>query len=439
MPSVQGLNCPNCGAAMELRGFEHTQSVVCINCLSVLDAKDPNFRVLQTFQARERIPPRIPLGTRGKLRGDVYEAIGFQERTIHVDGVSYSWYEYLLFNPFKGFRYLTEYNGHWNDVKPVKGAPTPTTSKGKPGVSLLGETYLHFQTAEAETTYVMGEFPWQVRVGERVTVQDFVSPPRLLSAEITPTETTWSLGEYTPGAKVWEAFQLPGSPPPAIGTFANQPSPYAGRTGSMWRACLALLILLAGLAGMVGMWTRQEEVFRQSYSYSPSRPGDASFVTPVFELKGRPSNVELTIRTDLSNNWAYFHLALINEQTGQAWDFGREVSYYFGRDSDGKWTEGSPGDTVLIPTVPAGRYYLRVEPEMDPRNINRTRLTAMSYELRLRRDVPAYSYFWIVALLLLVPPAAASLQAAGFERARWAESDHAPAGSSSGSDDGDDE
>ena len=71
----------------------------------------------------------------------------------------------------------------------------------------------------------------------------------------------------------------------------------------------------------------QQEVFRQSYSFSPNRSGEASLVTPVFELKGRTSNVELSIRTDLSNNWAFFSFALINEQTGQAYDFGREVSY----------------------------------------------------------------------------------------------------------------
>src|SRR2546427_9594594 len=45
-------------------------------------------------------------------------------------------------------------------------------------------------------------------------------------------------------------------------------------------------------------------LFRSTYSFSPINPGEASFVTPVFELKGHPSNVELSIRTDLSNNWA---------------------------------------------------------------------------------------------------------------------------------------
>jgi len=438
MAAVKGLNCPNCGAALEIRGFEHTLSVVCVNCLSVLDAKDPNFRVLQTFQERERIQALIPLGSRGKLHGDTYEAIGFQVRTIEVDGILYSWHEYLLFNPFKGFRYLTQYNGHWNDVKTLKAVPTPTSAKGKPAMSLLGENYLHFQTAQAETTYVMGEFPWQVKVGEKSTVQDFISPPRMLSAETTGDEVVWSLGEYWTGARVWEAFKLGGHPPAAVGTFANQPSPHEDKAKGVWVTCLALLVMLAVLAFLCVTFFGQEEVFRQSYSFSPNRSGEASLVTPVFALKGRTSNVELSIRTDLSNNWAFFNFALINEQTGQAYDFGREVSYYSGRDSDGSWTEGNSGDTALIPSVPPGRYYLRVEPEMDPQTAALNRAVSMRYELRLRRDVPAFSYFLIAALLLLVPPAMVTLRAAGFERARWAESDHAPVASSSSSD-GDDE
>src|SRR5574341_723844 len=107
-PAVRALHCPNCGATVTIRAFERTLSVVCDSCHSILDAKHPSLRVLQKFEGRQHIQPLIPLGTRGKLHGDLYEVIGFQVRTIFVEGVSYSWAEYLLFNPYKGFRYLTE-------------------------------------------------------------------------------------------------------------------------------------------------------------------------------------------------------------------------------------------------------------------------------------------------------------------------------------------
>ena len=93
--------------------------------------------------------------------------------------------------------------------------------------------------------------------------------------------------------------------------------------------------------------------------YSQGVKSDSAFVTPPYHLDGRNS-VELSLHTDLDNNWAYFNFALINEQTGQAFDFGREVSYY--HDSDG--SEGSRSNSVIVPSVPPGHYYLRVEPEM---------------------------------------------------------------------------
>ena len=62
---TKALSCPNCGGPVEIRGFSHTLTAVCPQCMSVLDATSPTFKILQTFQAKERIQPRIPLGSRG--------------------------------------------------------------------------------------------------------------------------------------------------------------------------------------------------------------------------------------------------------------------------------------------------------------------------------------------------------------------------------------
>jgi hypothetical protein len=421
-PQVRSFNCPNCGAPVVIRGFATTLSVVCDHCHSVLDAKDPNFAVLQRFQVAQRIQPLIPLGTRGKVRGDVYEVIGFQVRTITVDGTGYSWNEYLLFNPYKGFRYLTEYQGHWNDVTVLRTLPEVNMRAARPTAKLLGETYRHFQSAAARTTYVLGEFPWQVRVGETARCMDFVAPPRMLSCESTDDETVWSLGEYMPGPRVWEAFGLPGRPPSPVGVYENQPSPLGGSVKGIWAACLFFLLSLTLIFLLFTTFARQQEVFHDSYHFDPRAGQETSFVTGIFELKGRASDVEVSTRTDLNNNWAYFNYALINADTGQAFDFGREVSYYYGRDSDGSWTEGGQNDSVLLPSVPSGRYYLRVEPEMD------RGASGVSYGISVRRDVPAASFFAIAFLLLLVPPVFQTFRSIGFEQARWRESDYAPSG-----------
>ncbi len=414
--AASALQCPGCGAPLTIRAAGLTLSIVCANCKSILDAGDPNLQVLEKFAAKQTIQPAIPLGTRGKLHGDDYDVIGFQVRSTDSDGVPDSWAEYLVFNPAKGFRYLTEYNGHWNDVKTIPAIPERIQVGKKPGAKLMGRTYVLFDTELATTTYVLGEFPWRVHVGEKNGVKDFIAVPRILSCEITEHETVWSLGEYMTGAEVWQAFHLPGQAPRATGIFANQPAPFAGQASSMWRVCLNLLSAVILLAIFFYMTAGQESVFERQYSFTPRTGGEASFVTDEFEVTGHPSNVEVSIRTDLQNNWAYFNLALINEATGRGYDFGREVSYYSGRDSDGSWTEGGRNDSAIVPSVAPGRYYLRVEPEMDKN------ASSMLYTLEVKRSVPSMGLFLIAGSLLLIPPIFFTWRAAAFEGKRWAQS-----------------
>jgi hypothetical protein len=209
---------------------------------------------------------------------------------------------------------------------------------------------------------------------------------------------------------------LPGAPPPPSGVFANQPSPYKGSVGSVWRTWVWLNVALLALLLYFSVASVGHEVFSQKYGFSAARANEAAFVTPDFNLSGRDSNVEVSIKTDLVNNWAYFNFALINENTGQAFDFAREVSYY--RDSDGD--EGSPNNSVMVPGVPSGKYYLRVEPEMD------RGAAPVNYQLAIRRDVPNNTFFLIAAGLLLIPPIVKTIRRSSFEAQRWRESDYAP-------------
>src|SRR5260370_995372 len=221
-PQAKALNCPKCGAAITLRSFGQAATVVCGSCHSILDAKDPNLAILQQFEAATReVKPLIPLGTRGKLRGTDCEVIGFQRRHSKVEGISYYWHEYVLFNPYKGIRYLSEYDGHWNDISICKQLPLNEGTSA----NYLGEIYKPFQTSDANTDFVLGEFPWQVRVGEHAVVTDFVHPPLVLSPEKLNTEVTWSIGEYISVSEVLVAFHIPRAPPPEMRAFKKQPSP----------------------------------------------------------------------------------------------------------------------------------------------------------------------------------------------------------------------
>ncbi len=440
-PVVQSksLSCPNCGGPVQMRGFAHTLSVVCPQCLTVLDASTPELVILQKFHSKLRLQPLIPLGSRGTLGGKPFEAIGFQRREVRLtkdDPDAFGWNEYVLFNPYQGFRYLSEFNGHWNLIRSVPSLPEITTVAGKKRARYQDQTYLIFDTARAKTVFVLGEFPWQVRVGEAVFVEDYTAPPRMLSAETTDQEVTWSQGEYWDPQQIWQAFQLPGKAASPTGIFLNQPSPYKGKVRSAWSLWFKLMLALAALAVLVAVSAPRQEVFRQHYTFSGSpapgstasastgTPTNTAFVTDPFEVgPSRISNLDVMTRTDLRSNAAYFSYTLVNETTGTARDFGREVSHY--------GDEGSPNDSVVLPNVPAGKYYLRVEPELQSSSGSSA---TMSYDLLVLRGVPTYSWLWLAAVLLSIPPIFKGVRAAQFETKRWSESDFSPITLSKGGD-----
>jgi hypothetical protein len=433
--AMQGFNCVNCGAAVELRALSHTRAVACTSCGAVIDARDRNVTILQTAEARQFITPLIPLGTRGTWHEQPHDVIGYQQRSIEADFQRFRWDEYVLFNPYHGFRYLTYYNGHWSDVAVIRERPEIDSVGSRPAMRYAGKAYAHFQHAEARTDYVLGEFPWRVRVGEKVVTDDYVAPPFMLSSEGTDAERTWSLGQYTSPATVKAAFPMPVAPPDPIGVFASQPNPYTEKSSALWRAFRWLLLLTVVLFAYRQITADREVVFRTGYTYLPGA-AESSFVTPPFRMKA-PGTVDIRITTSLANSWLGFDLAMIDLASGEAYNVGTEVSYYAGVEDGESWAEGSTSSLTSLPRLPAGEYYLRVEPE-GPANG-----PAVPYTITVRRDVPALWPYLVALLVLPLRPLWVWFRKVGFEASRDAEGDYGASDSSedsggSGDDDDDD-
>ena len=423
VPKASGLNCTSCGAAIELHAQGWAVSVVCGACGAQLDATDENLKVLQ-YGERVTATPRIPLGTRGTWKGAPWQVIGFQVVTIIVEDTKYSWTEYVCFNPYRGFLYLSEYEGHWNVIEKLRRRPELEVGGARPTVQLDGTTYKHFQTATAITTAALGEFPWELRVGDEVESRDFVAPPYLLSAEASGSEITWSLGTYAAPDVIQKAFGLTQPLLQPIGVFANQPNPHAELPKRILKRFAFALIALVLLLMLNVTLSGNRTVFEHEFTFVRTQDDQAS-VTDAFVLDGRTSNVAIDLESDLDNDCLFLVLSLINETTGETREFTQQLSYYHGADSDGSWTEGDKRESVRIASVPAGRYFLRVQAEGGEAGRAFT-----AYKMRVRRDVPSYGFYGIAVLALLLPAVLSIFPSASFESRRWAESDHAPTGSS---------
>lgn len=420
--TVEQFSCLKCGGPVVLRAPDASEAVVCTQCKAILDVSDENVRLLQEFEGAITKKPLIPLGTRGKIFDGEFEVIGFMVRKITVDYESYRWSEYLLYNPLQGYRWLTEYEGHWNKVEVLASPPLKGHWMGRSNNMTVDEiTYKHFQQSSPEVECVLGEFYWKVKVGDKAELNDFVSPPHMMSVEKTPSEVSWSRGTYVDPGEIWSAFGLDGFPPFRKGVFANQPNPHAAASKGAGKTFGILAALAIGVYALLSFHAKEERVLHQEFTYNQDE-AEPSRVSDPFVLRGRPTNVRVRSWANVDNDYIYLHMTLVNQDTDQAMDFGREISYYHGRDVDGNWSEGKQNDTVFLPHVPPGNYYLRVEPEKD---VRQNRLTwAFNYRIDVDRDVPRISYLFYALLLLLIPFGLFKYLHFAFERDRWNESDH---------------
>jgi hypothetical protein len=435
--AAQVFRCPGCGAPMQARSRE-ILAVGCASCGAVVDTADQNYKLLsKALGARDdKYTPRLPLGSKGTLEGKPVEVIGFLVKESRADDVAYAWREYLLAGDStetRGtYRWLTEYDGHWNIADVLSNPPAGSGGMELADVKFSGQRFRHYSTApSAEVIQVAGEFTWRVRRGETSRVVDYVAPPLLLSRESTDNDLNWSLATYVAPEVIGEAFKLPGRMIAPVGIYANQPNPWAEthrRVCSLfWKLALVAVVLQV----FFGFLSGGKVLLRQELTFSPQMAED-EVVTNEFEVRDRLRKLTVRNSTSLDNNWIGLDLLLVNKATGQAWPAARELSYYYGREDGESWSEGNPTDEVVFLDIPPGTYYLTVDPDIAPE-----KPVPVRDVIEVSSGGAGWSNFVIVMLFLVFFPIFTRLRHGAFEARRWAESDHAPAASSDSSD-GDD-
>ena len=427
---AQVFRCPGCGSPMQARSRD-ILAVGCASCGTVVDTADRNYKVLSRARQgeREQYVPRLPLGSKGVLEDKPVEVIGFLVRRCKVEGIAYTWREYLLAGEHGTYRWLTEYNGHWNIVDVLSRPPATSGIVEVDSLRFGGQVFKHFSTTPiAEVIQVTGEFTWRVKRGESNRVVDYVAPPLMLSSEATSNDLNWSQGCYATPESIAAAFKLPNALPEPIGVYANQPNPWADTTRRVWTLFLKLALVAIVVQSFFFFMSSEKLLLRQDFTFEPRSSDEVQ--SGEFTLAGKQRKLAVRQSTSLDNNWIGLDLLLVNKTTGQAWPAAREIAYYWGYD-DGRWSEGSRDDEVVFVNIPAGTYYLTIDPDMPPdKNV------AVRDRLEVLTPRAGWSNFIIVMLFLAAFPIFATMRKAAFETRRWAESDHAPV--SSDDSDGDD-
>jgi len=434
------VSCPNCAGPLELRAPDKTERVTCPNCNSLLDVNQGQLQFLKALE-KPWFQPLIPIGQTGDVPEGKMTVIGAMARSVTIEGVTYFWSEYLLYQPQIGFRWLVHSDDHWNYVYAVP--PGEVLDEGK-YANFRNKRYKIFQDAQAKVEAVIGEFYWKVEAGEKVRGIDYVAPPYMLSQEVSTVyvnvtdpnnatvsrqktgEINWSFGTYMPVADVEKAFSVTGLPRPS-GVAPNQP--YKNWWVYKYWIAFVILLLLVGLLTTVFAGSTKE-VFSQTVTLPalPNADGTQVFFSEPFELAGR-RNIRIEALSPVQNSWVYLEGDLINDETGVVQSFPIDISYYSGVEDGESWSEGGQKDSATTSSMPGGRYILRLEGQWE-----KWQQPAV-ISVKIEQNVTHGFNLLIAAIVLSVGPIIMIIYHISFERKRWSESMFGGGGSDDDDDD----
>jgi Domain of unknown function (DUF4178) len=409
-PGAKVVSCPACGASITLRALGQSVMLACPSCGSQIDVSRPDIALIRRYNEQIR-QLHIPLGARGKLHGQTFEVIGAMRRS----SAGFSWEEYLLFNPFVGFRWLVFDHGHWSLGQMIKDTSTVHPEIGRP---YQGHVFRQYAMDSVVVDWVVGEFYWRVTTGETVLATDYIAPPWMLSCEKAASEVTWTLLQYLEPSEVETAFHI--QSPDRIALGANQPNAAAQELHLIRR----IAVLAIGVAFLIQLLY----VALAHNTYSPvgsynliHSVSDETQVYGPFTLTARHGVVEVSASAQLDNAWVELQGSLVNTDSGQQYPFSNAFQYYHGYDSDGHWSEGSGSGRALIGGVPAGNYNLLVDGSSGNQY---GRPVDASVQLGLTQDLATWRNFWLCTLIILLYPIYLLIRSIGYERERWADSNY---------------
>lgn len=360
--ALTSINCTSCGAGLDVLGGGRVTTHICPYCGSELDAQH-DYRVLRQFSDMPRPDSPFQIGMQGKLHGVDWTIIGTLGLREDYRGKSWVWVEHQLYSPTHGYAWLVVEDGHTAFSRRQRRAPKPghmsvnwvETSENPPTVRLHGQTFKYFQTTESRITFAEGEFTWSPGVGETQTAVSAMSPDAMLDFSQGSTEREIYMSTFLPAGETCSAFGLPADALRPKGVHPLQPYRRGPNAAFIkWTALVAAFVCL---------------VIAFSYSI---KPGTRILDTVEISRRALPQTIDFEISdtnrlagiqlgADVSNSWAYLEIELTDPEDTALFEAGRTVEYYFGRDSEGSWSEGNRNSTIYFhPTVP-GRYELTID------------------------------------------------------------------------------
>ncbi|THU40910.1 DUF4178 domain-containing protein [Niastella caeni] len=399
------LSCSTCNEVTRLYSWPLANSYTCTSCGASYTFENGERKFKRRIGLNKS--PAIPLHATGVIRGIQYQVVGFMEKE---DDESYKWREYTLFNPIQGYAYLSEFNGHWIFLQETGHAPVITNNKTMQ-FDYDGKVFKLYNQYRYSVVDSRGEFPGNVFDNKKPNCKEWIAPPEIWARELHDSGLCWFQGKHISRSELYAAFGKDISLPFKVGVGAVQPAPGMVGLSLLLRGGAGILLVFL-LLFLFSITYNREQVVYENMFVLPGTPEIPPIVTPPFKLDKWRANLEFHISAPINNSWFETAITLVNADNGNEYAVENGVEMYSGYDGGEYWTEGSSSGDVLMNAIPAGNYFLRIDPSKGPGNIE-------TFSLKATYDVPMWRNFFIFVLFALLPLLAVLVLAVIREGRRW--------------------
>ena len=181
--AVRSIDCPNCGAGLDVLGGGRVTTQVCSYCGAALDATDA-YRVLAVYAGMERPASPFRLGMEGTLRGVRFTVIGTVGLIERDGGRTWRWTDHMLYSPTHGYAWLTVEDGHVLFTRKVRdwpeggflGPDEVERAARRPTRVWRGRRYAYFASSDWTVDFVEGAFNYRPARGDRGATVSLMPP-----------------------------------------------------------------------------------------------------------------------------------------------------------------------------------------------------------------------------------------------------------------------
>ena len=360
--AVRSIDCTNCGAGLDVLGGGRVTTQVCGYCGASLDADDA-FRVLSVHSGLTRPASPFRLGMTGEVDGVAFTVIGTLGLTESWRGETWHWVDHMAYSPTHGYAWITVEGGHVLWTRKVRDWPAGEfltaaeveRAEARPGRTWRMLPYRYYESSTARVDFAEGGFTYRAQVGD-VSSSVSLLPPGRASDMLTYVERPGPSGE-----REVEVTRYAPELPAAFGADAPSPrgvhplQPYRTPAGSRYYTILFGGLLAGAILLLLGMQAATPPA-RSLYD----GPADGLPSSLVLDVSDPSRPARLSLHQAVVNGWVEYGIDIADPSGAPLAATARIIEYHEGRDSDGRWSEGSQRATVDFQPEAAGPHILSI-------------------------------------------------------------------------------